>query len=497
MTNVKIRDGMHELIEKPVDSSLWNKDLDPTNIDRRKWHKWNIIALWVSLSVCIPTYMLGASLIGNGMNWWQAVVTILLGNLIVLIPMILIGHAGTKYGIPFPVFLRSCFGTQGARIASLLRAIVACGWFGIQTWIGGNAIYQLALIVFPGFAHSIYLGSFIGLNIAQMGCFLLFWVIQLAIIHHGMESIRRLAIIAAPLLILVGVALLIWAWVTVGSFNKILQASYLLSGTGHGSFWNIFWPGLTSIVGFWATLALNIPDFTRFAKSQKDQAIGQFVGLPTTMALYSFIGIFVTSATVLIFGKAMWDPVNLLGQFKTPIVVIVSMISLGLATICCNLTANVVSPANDFSNLFPSKISFRMGGYITGVIGILIFPWKLIADPQGYIFRWLLAYSSLLGAVGGIMLCDYYILRKTKLNLHDLFHDEGEYTYAKGWNWNAFIAFVIAIIPCIPGFLVKTGLVGESFFSQWLSGLYDYSWFISLALAFVIYWVLMKLMPKF
>ncbi|MGD9152046.1 MAG: NCS1 family nucleobase:cation symporter-1 [Gammaproteobacteria bacterium] len=490
MSKVTIRKGMYELTEKPIDSSLWNKDLDPTTIDRRNWHKWNIIALWVGLSVCIPTYMLGSSLIGNGMNWWQAVITVLLGNLVVLIPLILIGHAGTKYGIPFPVFLRPCFGTQGARFASLLRAVVACGWFGIQTWIGGNAIYQLAVLIFPYFAHSFYLGSLIGLNVAQLSCFLLFWIVQMMIIHHGIEIIRKLAVFAAPLLILFGVALIVWAWVSVGSFTKILQASYTLSGTAHASIWKIFWPGLTSIVGFWSTLALNIPDFTRFARSQRDQAIGQFIGLPSTMTLYAFIGIIVTSATVLLFGKAMWDPVILLGQFKSPIVVMVSMFALGLATICCNLTANVVAPANDFTNLLPSKISFRTGCYITGVIGILILPWKLIASSQDYIFEWLLAYSAMLGAVGGIMLCDYYVLRKTKLNLHDLFQVDGEYTFYHGWNISAFIAMILAILPSIPGFLVTVGLIGSKVFPIWLIDLYHYAWFISLGLAFVIYWLL-------
>ena len=496
MSKVITRNGMHELVAKPTDSSLWNKDLDPTTIDRRNWHKWNIIALWVGLSVCIPTYMLGSGLISNGMNWWQALLTILLGNLIVLIPIILIGHAGTKYGIPFPVFLRACFGTQGARVASLLRAAVACGWFGIQTWIGGHAIYQLSLLIFPGLAHSLYLGSFIGLNIAQLSCFFLFWILQIVIIHHGMESIRRLAAFAAPLLILFGIVLLIWAWVSVGSAFSILKASYNIKGAIHSSIWKIFWPGLTGIVGYWATLALNIPDFTRFARSQKDQAIGQFLGMPTTMTIYAFIGIFVTSATVLLFGKALWDPIMVLSHFKTPFVIAISMFGIGLATICCNIAANIVSPANDFSNLFPSKISFRTGAYITVIIGVLILPWKLIANPHVYIFQWLLAYSSLLGSVGGIMLCDYYLIHKTNLNLHDLFQERGEYTFRKGWNINAFAAMILAVIPNIPGFLMATSLVSKTYFPVWLTNLYNYAWFISLGLSFVLYWIFMKLFHR-
>lgn len=483
---------MHELKQKPVESRLWNKDLHPIDLDKRSWHKWNIVALWIGIAVNIPTYMLGASLIGSGMNWWQAISTILLGNLIVLLPMILIGHAGTKYGIPFPVFLRACFGTEGARIAALLRAFVACGWFGILTWIGGDAVYQLLRTIFPYLAQSQYLDSFIGLNVAQLSCFFAFWLLEMVILRHGMKAIKSLTVIAAPLLIVVGIALLVWAWISVGSVTKILNASYILNRSVHVSIWKIFWPSLTGVVGFWSTLALNIPDFTRFARSQKDQMLGQLFGLPSTMTFYAFTGIFVTSATILIFGEAIWNPVLLLSHFKTPFLIFISLFALGLATVCCNITANVVSSANDFSNFLPKKISFTTGCYITGIIGILICPWKLIADPQGYIFRWLLAYSSLLGAVGGIMLCDYYLLRKTKLDLHDLFQHQGRYTFYKGWNWNAFVAFGAAIIPCIPGFLVKTGILNERVFPHWLVGLYDYAWFIALGCAFLIYYVLMK-----
>lgn len=493
MSKVNIRGGLHELIDTPVDSPLWNHDLDPTTIDRRKWHKWNIVALWIGLAVCIPTYMLGSSLIGSGMNWWQAMLTILFGNVIVLAPMVLIGHAGTKYGIPFPVFLRASFGVQGARVASLFRAIVACGWFGIQSWLGGEAIYHLSLVFFPGLAHTVYLGSFIGLNTAQLSSFLFFWVIQMFIVYHGIDWIRYLATWAAPLLILIGVALLVWAWTTVGSFGKVLNASHFLGGKTYVSFWKIFWPGLTGIVGFWSTLALNIPDFTRFAKSQKDQVIGQAIGLPLVMVFYSFIGIFVTSATVIIFGKAMWDPVALLGQFSNPVVVIISMMGIILATICSNLTANVVSPSNDFSNFWPKLISFRTGGIITGVIGILIFPWKLIADPQGYIFRWLIAYSALLGALGGIMICDYFIIRKTRLYLDQLFAHKGHYHFFCGWNLIGFLSFLLSVIPCIPGFLVNVSLAGATTFPHWMTSFYNYAWFVSFALAFVIYWGLMSI----
>jgi NCS1 family nucleobase:cation symporter-1 len=401
--------------------------------------------------------------------------------------MILNAHVGTKYGIPLPVFLRLNFGIDGAILASLLRGLVACGWFGIQTWIGGAAIYQLALVFAPGFANSPYLGNFIGLNLAQVGCFLLFWAMNIYIIYRGIDSIKVLETWAAPFLLLIGACMLGWAWNEVGSLGKILDASYTLSQTSEVDFWKIFWPNLTAMVGFWATLSLNIPDFTRYAKSQRDQVIGQAIGLPTTMAFYSFVGIAVTSATVLIFGEAIWDPVLLLGKFDSVFVVVLSMLGLTVATLSTNIAANVVAPANGFANIAPKKISFRTGGYITGVIGILIFPWKLMADPSGYIFTWLIAYSALLGAIAGVMICDYFIIRKTTFELADLFKPDGPY---KGWNQPAWIAFVLSILPVIPGFLVTVGLMNSDTVGPFLVNLYSYAWFVTFALSFGLYYVL-------
>ncbi len=338
-----------QLTEEIPRSSLYSEDLAPVPLSQRTWNKWHIAAIWVGMAVCIPTYMLASSLIQQGMNWWQALITILLGNVIVLIPMILNAHVGTKYGVPLPVFLRLSFGIKGAIFASLLRGLVACGWFGIQTWIGGAAIYQLLLIVLSDLANSPYLGSFIGLNIAQAACFLFFWFINIWVVYKGINSIKKLETWAAPFLLFIGFCLLLWAWFSVGSMGQILNASYTLSGEGNIDFWKIFFPGLTAMVGFWATLSLNIPDFTRYAKSQREQALGQLIGLPTTMVFYSFIGIAVTSATVLIYGQAIWDPVALLSRFDSPLIVAVSMFGLTIATLSTNIAANVVAPANGFA----------------------------------------------------------------------------------------------------------------------------------------------------
>lgn len=487
-----MKEEIVELHEDLSSSPLWSPDFHPVPASERTWNKWNLAAIWVGMAVCIPTYMLASSLIDQGMNWWQALLTILLGNFIVLIPMILNAHVGTKYGIPLPVFLRLNFGIQGAILASLLRGLVACGWFGIQTWIGGAAIYHLLLAVMPGLATSAYLGDFIGLNVAQLLCFLLFWAINMYIIYRGIESIKALETWAAPLLLIFGLCLLGWAWAEVGSLGEILDASYTLSADKNIDFWSVFWPGLTAMVGFWATLSLNIPDFTRYAYTQRDQILGQSIGLPGTMLLFSFIGIAVTSATVLIFGEAIWDPIELLGRFDSAVVIIVSMFALTIATLSTNIAANVVAPANSIANIKPSKISFKMGGYITGIIGILIFPWKLMADPTGYIFKWLIAYSALLGALAGIMICDYYVLRKTNFNLAELYKPDSIF---KGWNANAWIAFTVSILPVVPGFLVAIEAIDPVSVRQYWIELYSYAWFVTFFIAFSVYYFLSMVRP--
>ena len=484
-----MKEEIIELTEDVSSSPLYSKDFAPVPADQRNWSVGNIAAIWIGMAVCIPTYMLASSLIGQGMNWWQALITIILGNMIVLVPMILNAHVGTKYGIPLPVFFRLNFGISGSVLASLLRGLVACGWFGIQTWIGGAAIYQLMLVFFPGLANSPYLGNFMGINLAQFASFILFWAMNIYIIYRGIDSIKVLETWAAPFLLLIGACMLGWVWWEVGSMSKILDASYNLPQNTDVNFWKIFWPNLTAMVGFWATLSLNIPDFTRYAKSQRDQVMGQALGLPTTMAFYSFIGIAVTSATVLIFGEPIWDPVVLLGKFDSPFVVILSMLGLTIATLSTNIAANVVAPANGIANISPTKISFKMGGYITGVIGILIFPWKLMADPSGYIFTWLIAYSALLGAIAGIMISDYYIIRKTELDLAALFKPDGSY---KGWNGPAWIAFVLGILPVVPGFLVTVGVISAESVGSFLVNIYSYAWFVTFGLSFLIYFLIKR-----
>jgi NCS1 family nucleobase:cation symporter-1 len=471
--------------------SYTNEDLAAVGPERRTWGTWNFAALWISMSLCIPTYMLASSLIEGGMNWWEAILTILLGNTIVLVPMLLNGHAGAKFGIPFPVFARASFGIRGANVPALLRAIVACGWFGIQSWIGGFAIFQMTKIWIPAIAQlpAVFPVSW-GLETGPAITFLGFWLLNMLVVYFGVESIRRLLVFKAVFLPAAALALLCWAvWVSQGLGPILAQPSKFQTSD---QFWAYFFPALTGMVGFWATLSLNIPDFTRYAKSQRAQVIGQAIGLPPSMTVFAFVGVAVTSATAIVFGRAIWDPVDLAGRFSSPWLVTFAMLAVAISTLATNIAANIVSPANDFSNLRPDKISFRTGGYITGVIGVLIFPWKLIADPQGYIFKWLIAYSSLLGPVGGIMVVDYFLIRGKKLSTADLYHPAGQYWFTSGFNINALLALALGIMPNVPGFLMEIGLIDKTGALAAVGGLYNYAWFIGFFVSGAAYFALMR-----
>jgi len=455
------------------DPSLFNQDLAPIAPERRTWGLYNYASLWVAMSVCIPTYMLASGLIAGGMSWLEAILTILLGNLIVLIPMLLNAHAGARYGIPFPVFVRASFGVKGANVPAVLRALVACGWFGIQTWIGGQAIYSMLQILWPA-SRQLASGIWI--------CFLAFWALNIYVIYRGIETIKFLEGVGAPFMLGIGLLLLWWITRQAGGFGPVLSAPSKFKTTAE--FMHFFIPSLTGMVGFWATVALNIPDFTRYAKSQRDQMLGQALGLPTAMTLYSFIGVAVTSASVVLFGEAIWDPVVLLGRFHQPVVASIALVALLIATLNTNVAANVVSPSNDFSNLNPRLISFRTGGFITGVVGVLMMPWKLLGDYSAYIFGWLVGYSALLGPIAGVMIADYFLVRRRELNVADLYRRNGAYEYASGVNYRAIGALVLGIAVALLGLVVPA-----------LRWLYDYAWFVGFLVAGSAYVALMHRAP--
>src|ERR1700686_1499223 len=426
-------DGLHSGVldaETVRSCSLYNEDLAAIPPSRRSWGAYKDAALWIAMSVNIPTYMLASGMIAGGMSWKQAIFTVFLGNVLVLAPMLLNAHAGAKYGIPFPVFARASFGVLGANVPAILRALVACGWFGIQTWIGGEAINAMLVVLFPSW-RNYAAGVWI--------CFAGFWLLHVIVIVLGIRTIKFLQGITAPFLLVIGVALLIWAVVKAGGFGPMLATPSKFQT--FRDFFRFFIPSLTGVVGFWATVALNIPDFTRYARTQRAQMLGQVLGLPTTMTLYSFIGVAVTSATAIIFGQTIWDPVQVLARLGNPIAVLIAMAALLLATLNVNVAANLVSPSNDFSNLSPRLISFRTGGLITCVVGGFLFqPWKLLANYSNYIFGWLLGYSGFLGPIAGVMICDYFVIRKKIILVEDLYQRRGFYEFSGGINWRAMAA---------------------------------------------------------
>jgi len=466
-------------------SPLYNRDLAPVPVARRDWTTYNYAALWISMAHCIPTYMLASSLISVGMNWWQALVTILLGNTIVLLPILLNSHPGTKYGIPFPVFARASYGTIGSNLPALMRALVACGWFGIQAWIGGEAMHVLFGALIPRWPT--LLGGPIGGHApTEWISFFVFWALNIYIIYRGMNLLRKVENWAAPFVLVMTAVLLAWAIARAHGLGYLLrQPSRYRSWA---DFMPVFVPSLTGMIGYWATLSLNMPDFTRFGHSQRDQAVGQVVALPTTMTLFAAMGVMITSAAVIIYphmnAAELWDPMKLVGQFRQVWVVAISMFTVVVATLAVNIAANVVSPANDFANAFPRWISFRRGGLIAGILGLLMQPWRLLADPSGYIFKWLVGYSGGLGSIAGVLIADYWLVRGRRLVLGDLYRTEGAYTYANGWNWRAAAATVLGCG------LAWIGLVVPA-----LRPLYDYAWFVGFAASMATYVVLMRASP--
>lgn len=468
-------------------SPLWNEDLAPVPPEKRNWTTYNFAALWISMAHCIPTYMLASGLISAGMNWWQALITILLGNTIVLVPILLNSHPGTKYGIPFPVFARASYGTIGSNLPALMRAIVACGWFGIQAWIGGQAVHILIRSVWPGWPTLLggpieWPAVIAGYTPTEYISFMLFWGLNIYIVYRGMDLLRMVENWAAPFVLVMALALMGWALWKAKGLGVIMQSEGKFNSLSE--FFPIFIPSLTAMIGYWATLSLNMPDFTRFGRSQREQMVGQVVALPTTMTVFAAMGVIITSASAIIFGRVIWDPVVLIGEFRQPVVVAISMFTVVVATLSVNIAANVVSPANDFANAFPRWISFSLGGLLTGILGILMQPWRLLADPSGYIFNWLLGYSGGLGSIAGVLIADYWLIRNTQLKVDDLYRTEGEYSYARGWNWRAVVA---TLLGC--------GLAWIGLVIPLLRPLYDYAWFIGLFVSGLTYYILMMVIP--
>uniref|UniRef100_A0A2P2IVW0 Uncharacterized protein MANES_S075300 n=1 Tax=Rhizophora mucronata TaxID=61149 RepID=A0A2P2IVW0_RHIMU len=473
------------------DSTLTNDDLKPTTPGQRSFSGWEMASLWIGLVVGVPTYYLAGSLVELGMAWWQGIATVVAANIILLVPLVLTGHPGTRYGISFPVFARSSFGIHGAHVPTLLRALVGCGWYGIETWIGGEAIFILLPKFIKESAWSQFL-PWLGTSPLEFACFIVFWLAQLTVVWKGIEGIREFEKYSAPILIILTSCLLAWAYVKAGGFSHMLSMSSRLSSS---EFWALFFPSLTANISFWATLALNIPDFTRYAKSQTDQIIGH-VGLPIFMGAFTFAGLAVTSSTEVIFGRVISSPIQLLEQIGGFTTRILAIVGISLATITTNIAANVVAPANALVNLSPSKFTFRRGALLTALLGILFQPWTLLKSSESFVYTWLVGYSALLGPIGGIILTDYYLIRRKNLSIKDLYSlsPSGAYFYSRGYNVAAMTALVIGILPVIPGFLQKIGVVPT--ISGIFVAIYNNAWFVSFFLSGFLYLALSNIAKR-
>ncbi len=480
---IRHEDGRVELREPEAlaGSNLYSEDLAPVAVAARTWTTWDFAALWISMAHCIPTYTMAAGMVANGLAWWQALLTVALGNIIVLAPILLNSHPGTKYGIPFPVFARAAYGTIGANLPALMRALIACGWFGINAWIGGAALQTFLKSLWPGWAALLGTMELAGkpFEVTQWFAFLAFWGLNILIIFKGMELVRRLERFAAPFVLVMTAILVAWAISAAGGLAKIFAGgSHLPPGK---TFFSVFVPALTATIGFWSTLSLNMPDFTRYGRSQREQAIGQVIALPTTMTVFAAMGIVITSATYLIYGETISDPIQLGGMFRNRAIVAIVMFTVVVATLAVNIAANVVSPANDFANAFPKRIDFKRGGLITGVLGIAMMPWELLANSARYIDGWLLGYSGSLGSVAGVLVVDYWILRKTELDLKSLYVSDGAYRYAAGWN-----------IPAVVATLAGCGIALLGAFWSPMRVIYDWSWFVGFGVSAGLYYALMQ-----
>ncbi|MFD2168545.1 NCS1 family nucleobase:cation symporter-1 [Tumebacillus lipolyticus] len=473
MATQREESGIVTLTEQGVkqvqDSPLWNDDLRPTTRAEHNWSGLSFATLWVGMCICIPTYTLAAGLIGLGMSVWQSIFTIFLGNLIIMVPILLNAHAGTKFGIPYPVFARLWFGSKGAHFPAMARAFVGAGWFGINAWIGGAALDTLLVTFYPAWANvSMHTGII----------FLLFWLLTMIIAYRGPQAVKKLGAFSAPTLAILAIGLFIWAVVKADGFGPMLATPSKFETTGE--FLNVFWPALTGVIAFWATLALNIPDFCRYAVSQKSQATAQVLTMPITMAIFSFIGVAVTSATVVIYGEAIWDPVQLLAKFP-PYVILIGAVGIVLASITVNVSANLVAPARAIENLWPRRITFGIGAVITGLIGIAMQPWFILENFGNYIFGWLGTYGALLGPIDGIAVADYWMVRKRRLDLVELYRSNGKYSYASGFNMKSIYALALGIAASLLGLIVPG-----------LSILWENAWTVGLFVSMFAYWWLMR-----
>ncbi|MCQ6278491.1 NCS1 family nucleobase:cation symporter-1 [Bacillus sp. EB600] len=459
------------------DSRLMNEDLKPIPKGQRKWTWFSYMALWMGIVHNIFNYSVAASLIVLGMNIWQALLTIFVANIVLMVPLALNGHAGSKFGISFPIYARLSFGVFGANVPALIRAFVAIGWFGIQSYLGAMALNVLMLKVIPFWSDLSTV--FFGLPINSWISLIAFWILEAVLAIHGMEVIRRFENWAGPVILVLMLGLVYWAYNILHGVGPILHQPSKFHSVGE--FLPVFFPAVITVVGSFATMALNIPDFTRFSRSSKDQVIGQILGLPITTFFFSLMSAFITSATVIAYGKAIWDPVELFKHFDNTIVLVIGAACLAAATISVNVAANLVSPIYDLINAFPKKLNYKRSAIISIVLAFLIMPWKLMQSPDS-VHLLLNTAGAFLGPATGIVIADFWIIRKCQVSVDDLYKVEGIYEYKKGFNIYALITMVVGMILSFGGNFIPA--------LKFVSG---YGWLIGILVGFFGYYALMKL----
>lgn len=467
----KLTDAVKETLRS---SKYYNQDLAPTLDSQRNWTAYNLAACWVGMNVCIPAYQMASSAVSMGLSWWLSLLLVALGNCIVLVPILLNAHVGTKYGVPFPVYARTAFGIRGAQIPSFVRTIIGIGWTGILIWQGAESLQVAMCLIIPGWS-SIAAGQWI--------MFAVFWALNIGIAYAGSNALKKFESIATPLLGITCAALLYWGIkVVVTGGYTMSQALNAVTVPEDFNLSETVVACLVANIAFYSTWALNIPDLSRYCKDQKSQVRGQLFGMPGSMVAIAFIGVFITGVTALKFGRAYWDPNQIVEAIGSPGAAIFAAFAISLATLTTNVTTNILPPVNGLCNLWPKGITYKRSVVIVGILTIIMQPWKLVSDPSGYIYNWLGTYGALTGPIASILIYDYYFVKKKRLALDELYLGQGSrYWYKNGFNIRAIAAWGLAILLPVLGKFIPL----FSVFSL-------YGWIVSFALGFVFYPLLMR-----
>jgi NCS1 family nucleobase:cation symporter-1 len=454
---------------------LTNNDLLPTGESERRWTWWHFAALWMGMVHNIFNFTWIGGLVVLGMSVWQALAVALAGNLVQTALIGLNGRVGAHYGLPFAVWARSAFGVYGANVAALARGAVAVGWFGVQSYLAATAINLLITTVVPGWGrvgHSSFLGMAPSLWAVVVG----YWLLNFVVVRNGMGTIRRFESWAGPAIFVVMAILLVWVVVRAGGAGSLLHQHAARYPTTSDFLAHGFVPAVSLyIAGSWAAMVLNIPDLTRFARSNRQQFWGTMIGLPAASLVYFGMAAVIVSAVQRLYGQTLWNPTDVLATIGNPALSIVGATLLAIATISVNIPANIVSPAYDLTNLLPRLLTFRTAAYLSIVLGFLAMPWQLLSSPET-LYSVLHNIGVVIGPITGIMLADYFVIRRQRMDVAQLFSSMGRYRYRAGYNPVALtvLALVVALL-----------LAAEA--SSRLHDVYEHAWLVGVSTAFIGY----------